>query len=117
MALVLIDFLEFLDMLHLFNQEKWMEKLPLVILKCDADNDFASYTHEVALTVLAEAAKINGIDALSIKGCYYFPALLPETEFLANKNLVGLSCTAFKPSVAPAGSVKPFFGTNPISMA
>jgi delta1-piperideine-2-carboxylate reductase len=86
-----------------------MEKLPLVILKCDADNDFASYTHEVA--------KINGIDALSIKGCYYFPALLPETEFLANKNLVGLACTAFKPSVAPAGSVKPFFGTNPISMA
>jgi|TARA_B110000305_G_scaffold218154_1_gene258051 delta1-piperideine-2-carboxylate reductase len=39
------------------------------------------------------------------KACYYFPALLPETEFLANKNLVGLACTAFKPSVAPAGSV------------
>ena len=88
-----------------------------VILKCNADNGFASYAHEIALPMLIDAAKINGIAALSITGCYHFAALWPETEFLANENLVGLACTAFKPAVAPAGSIKPFFGTNPISMA
>jgi len=94
-----------------------VEKQTPVILKCDADNGFASYSHEIALPMLVNAAKINGIAALSITGCYHFAALWPETEFLANENLVGLACTAFKPAVAPAGSIKPFFGTNPISMA
>jgi delta1-piperideine-2-carboxylate reductase len=94
-----------------------VEKLTPVILKCNADNGFASYAHEISLPMLTEAAKLNGIAALSITGCYHFAALWPETEFLANENLVGLACTAFKPAVAPAGSVKPFFGTNPISMA
>ena len=94
-----------------------MECQTPVILKCNADNGFASYAHEIALPMLIDAAKINGIAALSITGCYHFAALWPETEFLANENLVGLACTAFKPAVAPAGSIKPFFGTNPISMA
>ncbi|MDB2388043.1 Ldh family oxidoreductase [Alphaproteobacteria bacterium] len=88
-----------------------------VILQCDADNGFASMAHEKALPMLAEAAKINGISVLSIKGCYHFAALWPETEYLALQNLVGFACTAFKPSVAPAGAKEAFFGTNPISMA
>ena len=87
-----------------------------VILKCDADNGFASTSHEVALPLLAESAKKNGISVLSITGCYHFAALWPETEFLAKNNLVGFACTAFKPSVAPAGAKEPFFGTNPISI-
>jgi len=36
---------------------------------------------------------------------------------LAEKDLVGIACTAYKPSVAPAGAKKPLFGTNPISFA
>ena len=88
-----------------------------VILNCDADNGFASMSHEVSLPLLADAAKINGISTLSISGCYHFAALWPETEFLSENGLIGLACTAFKPSVAPAGSKKPFFGTNPISMS
>ena len=95
---------------------KVINKTP-VILKCDADNGFASTSHEVALPLLAESAKKNGISVLSITGCYHFAALWPETEFLAKNNLVGFACTAFKPSVAPAGAKEPFFGTNPISMA
>ena len=88
-----------------------------VILKCNADNGFASYAHEIALPMLIDAAKINGIAALSITGCYHFAALWPETEFLANENLVGLACTAFNPGKSSFKSIKPFFGTNPISMA
>ena len=88
-----------------------------VILKCNADNGFASTAHEIALPLLVESAKKNGISVLSIRGCYHFAALWPETEFLAKNNLVGFACTAFKPSVAPAGAKEAFFGTNPISMA
>ena len=88
-----------------------------VILKCDADNGFASTAHEFSLPKLADAAKTNGVAILSIKGCYHFAALWPETEYLAQQNLVGFACTAFKPSVAPAGAKEAFFGTNPISMA
>ena len=82
-----------------------------VILNCDADNGFASMAHEVSLPLLADAAKVNGIATLSISGCYHFAALWPETEFLSEKGLIGLAFTAFKPSVAPAGSKEPFFGT------
>ena len=94
-----------------------INKVSPVILKCDADNGFASTAHEASLQVLADAAKKNGISVLSIRGCYHFAALWPETEYLAKQNLVGFACTAFKPSVAPAGAKQAFFGTNPISMA
>ena len=94
-----------------------IEQVSPVILKCDADNGFASTAHELSLPYLADAAKKNGISVLSIRGCYHFAALWPETEYLAKQNLVGFACTAFKPSVAPAGAKEAFFGTNPISMA
>ena len=99
------------------NASPKIEKTTPVILKCNADNGFASTAHEFALPILADAAKTNGVAVLSIKGCYHFAALWPETEYLAKQNLVGFACTAFKPSVAPAGAKKAFFGTNPISMA
>jgi delta1-piperideine-2-carboxylate reductase len=99
------------------NASPKVKNITPVILQCDADNGFASTSHEKALPMLAEAAKINGISVLSIKGCYHFAALWPETEYLAGHNLVGFACTAFKPSVAPAGGKQAFFGTNPISMA
>ena len=94
-----------------------INKVSPVILKCDADNGFASTAHESSLPMLADAEKKNGISVLSIRGCYHFAALWPETEYLAKQNLVGFACTAFKPSVAPAGAKEAFFGTNPISMA
>ena len=44
-------------------------------------------------------------------------AMWPETEKLAEKGLVAFACTSYKPAVAPAGAIKPLFGTNPISFA
>ena len=60
-----------------------IKKVSPVILKCDADNGFASTAQEFSLPILADAAKTNGISVLSIKGCYHFAALWPETEYLA----------------------------------
>ena len=94
-----------------------VSKTTPVILKCNADNGFVSNAHEISLPALVKAAKTNGIAALSITGCYHFAALWPETEYLAKNGMVGIACTAFKPSVAPAGAKEAFFGTNPLSMA
>ena len=44
-------------------------------------------------------------------------AMWPETEKLAEEGLVAFACTSYKPAVAPAGAIKPLFGTNPISFA
>ena len=48
---------------------------------------------------------------------HHFAALWHETEELAENNLIGIACTAYKPSVAPDGAKKPLFGTNPVSFA
>ena len=58
-----------------------------------------------------------GVGILTITNTHHFAALWHETEALAENNLVGIACTAYKPSVAPAGAKKPLFGTNPISFA
>ena len=69
------------------------------------------------MPLLAEAAQTIGIAALAISHTHHFAALWPETEALAERGLVGLACTAYKPAVAPAGAKKALFGTNPISFA
>ena len=44
-------------------------------------------------------------------------AMWPETEAIAEQGLVAFACTSYKPAVAPAGAIKPLYGTNPISFA
>jgi delta1-piperideine-2-carboxylate reductase len=78
---------------------------------------FAPLAQAVGLPVLAEVAAEVGAGALSLTHIHHFAALWPETEFLAERGLVGIACTAYMPTVAPAGSKEKFFGTNPISFA
>ena len=87
------------------------------VIHCDGHGCFAPLAQATALPVLAEAAHETGIAILSLTGIHHFAALWPETEFLAYRGLVGIACTAYMPAVAPAGSTKKLFGTNPISFA
>lgn len=87
------------------------------VIRLHGDNGFAPMALQRGVPVLAEAAKTIGIAALAISHTHHFAALWPETEALAEHGLVGLACTAYKPSVAPAGAKKALFGTNPISFA
>ena len=83
----------------------------------DSDYGFAPMAINVGIPALIEITKKLGIGILTIKNTHHFAALWHETEALAEKNLIGIACTAYKPSVAPAGAKKPLFGTNPISFA
>ena len=94
-----------------------VRKKSSVIIHVDGKSSFAPLAQEIGLPVLASAALENGLAALSLTNIHHFAALWPETEFLADRGLVGIACTAYMPTVAPAGSHTKFFGTNPISFA
>ena len=61
------------------------------------------------LPELAKAAKENGVAVLAINNSHHMAAMWPETEKLAEEGLVAFACTSYKPSVAPAGAIKPLF--------
>ena len=86
-------------------------------IRVDGDYGFAPVAINVGIPELIEITKKHGIGVLTIQNTHHFAALWPETEALAEADLVGIACTAYKPSVAPAGAKKPLFGTNPISFA
>jgi len=87
------------------------------VINVDGHGCYAPLAQAVGLPVLVEAANEIGIAAMSLTGVHHFAALWPETEYLADRGLVGVACTASKPTVAPAGSTEPLFGTNPLAFA
>ena len=86
-------------------------------IRVDGDYGFAPTAIKVGIPSLVEITKKHGVGVLTITNTHHFAALWHETEALAEENLIGIACTAYKPSVAPAGAKKPLFGTNPISFA
>tara|TARA_Y100001970_G_scaffold105050_1_gene131522 strand:+ start:16783 stop:17784 length:1002 start_codon:yes stop_codon:yes gene_type:complete len=87
------------------------------IIKVDGDYGFAPISINFGIPKLIELTNKFGVGILTISNTHHFAALWHETELLAENNLIGLACTAYKPSVAPAGAKKPLFGTNPISFS
>lgn len=87
------------------------------IVKVDGCYGYAPLALQRGLPELADAAHQTGIAVMSVINSFHFAALWPETEYLAEQGLVAIACTAFKPSVAPAGAKEAFFGTNPLSFA
>ena len=94
-----------------------VENVTPAIIRVNGHGCFAPIAQSVGLPALANATKDIGIGALTLTGIHHFAALWPETEYLADNGLVGIACTAYMPSVAPAGSTTALFGTNPISFA
>ena len=86
-------------------------------VKVDADNGFAPLALKVGRDPLAAKAKSQGIAVQAITRTYHFAALWPETAALAEEGLAAFAFTSAKPTVAPAGGIKPVFGTNPMSFA
>ena len=87
------------------------------VIRIDGDNGYAPLALEIAIPELIAKAQKSGIGAGALVNVYHFAALWPEVESMADAGMVGLACTAFKPSVAPAGATRPLFGTNPMAFA
>tara|TARA_B100001121_G_scaffold308858_1_gene333981 strand:+ start:888 stop:1886 length:999 start_codon:yes stop_codon:yes gene_type:complete len=94
-----------------------IKKISQSIIKINGNNCLAPVVLNKGLPELAKATKENGVAILAINNSHHMAAMWPETEKLAEQGLVAFACTSYKPAVAPAGAVKPLFGTNPISFA
>jgi delta1-piperideine-2-carboxylate reductase len=85
------------------------------VVRIDGDGGYAPLAHERSRPHLIERAHDQGVAALALVNIHHFSALWVEVEALARAGLAVLACTAYTPSVAPAGARQPFFGTNPIA--
>ena len=94
-----------------------IKKVSPSIIKVLGNNCLAPMVLNKGLPELIKAAKENGVAVLAINNSHHMAAMWPETEAIAEQGLVAFACTSYKPAVAPAGAIKPLYGTNPISFA
>lgn len=87
------------------------------VVHVDALNGFCPIALQTGLPSLIEKTRIHGIAALAIHNTYNIAALWPEVEQLGEEGLVAMAFTAANSFVAPAGGIKPIFGTNPMAFA
>jgi len=94
-----------------------VKKISPSVIKVLGNNCLAPVVLNKGIPELINAAKENGIAVLAINDSHHMAAMWPETEAIAEQGLVAFACTSYKPAVAPAGAIKPLYGTNPISFA
>jgi len=94
-----------------------VKKISPSVIKVFGHNCLAPMVLNKGIPELVKAAKENGVAVLAITNSHHMAAMWPETEMIAEQGLVAFACTSYKPAVAPAGAIKPLFGTNPISFA
>lgn len=85
------------------------------VLRVDARGAFAQCAFQAGMPLLVEKARSQGVAILAINRCVHFSALWPEVEPLTEQGLVALAFTPSHAWVAPAGGIRPLFGTNPIA--
>ena len=94
-----------------------IKKISPSVIKVLGNNCLAPMVLNKGIPELVNAAKENGVAVLAITNSHHMAAMWPETEAIAEQDLVAFACTSYKPAVAPAGAIKPLYGTNPISFA
>jgi delta1-piperideine-2-carboxylate reductase len=94
-----------------------IKKISPSVIKVLGNNCLAPLVLNKSIPELIKAAKENGVAVLAINNSHHMAAMWPETEAIAEQGLVAFACTSYKPAVAPAGAIKPLYGTNPISFA
>jgi len=94
-----------------------IKKISPSVIKVLGNSCLAPVVLNKGIPELIKAAKENGVAILAINNSHHMAAMWPETEMIAEQDLVAFACTSYKPAVAPAGAIKPLFGTNPISFA
>ncbi len=92
-------------------------ELAPAVVHVDGGFGFAPLALEMGTPPLIEKAKTQGIAALCLNNVYHIAALWPEVERVAEQGLAAFAFTAALPYVAPAGGIKPLYGTNPMAFA
>ena len=87
------------------------------VVQVDSCKGFAPLALEVGADPLSEKAKANGIAALATLNTFHIGALWPEVERIAERGMVAFAFTSSICFMAPAGGVRPLYGTNPMAFA
>lgn len=87
------------------------------VITVDAASGFAHPAIDAGWDKLSNAARENGIAAMTIYNSYNCGVLGHHAERLAEAGFVGLCYTHAPASIAPIGGNKPVIGTNPFSIA
>lgn len=99
------------------DAEPTLTELAPAVIKVDAKYGFSPLALERGAEPLAALAKKTGIAAMAVNNALNVAALWPEVERLADHGLVGFAFVAASPYVAPAGGIRPLYGTNPMAFA
>lgn len=86
-------------------------------LQIDAGNGFAYPALELAIDKGCEAARTLGCASMAIARSHHCGALSVQVAKIAQQGLIGLMVANAPAAIAPWGSHKPVFGTNPIAFA
>lgn len=94
-----------------------LKKIAPAVIRVDCDSGYVALGQKLGHEALVDCARENGIAALALVNMFHIAAMWPEVEALANEGLCAFAFTASYPYVAPAGGIKPLYGTNPIGFA
>ncbi len=87
------------------------------LVTVDAGTGFAHPAIAAGEGRLVEAARANGIAALSVRNSYNCGVLGHHAERIARHGLLALCFTNAPASIAPVGGHRPVIGTNPFALA
>lgn len=86
-------------------------------VRVDAAHGFAHAGIDAGWSVFTDAARRNGVAAMTLHRSYNCGVLGHHAERLAEDGLVGLCFTHAPASIAPIGGQRPVIGTNPFALA
>ena len=99
------------------DAEPTVERSRSGAVRVDAGHGFAHPAIDKGWDAFTQAARENGVAALTVHNSYNCGVLGHHAERLAEAGLVGLCFTHAPASIAPTGGRKPVVGTNPFALA
>ncbi len=91
-----------------------IKKISKSISYVDANNSIGFVAADIAIKIAIKNAKKTGIGLVAIKNSGHYGLSSYYAEKAVKKNLISMIYTNAPPAVAPHGSLKSLFGTNPI---
>ena len=91
-----------------------IKKISKSISYVDADNSIGFVAADIAIKLAIQNAKKTGIGLVAVKNSGHYGLSGYYAEQAVKKNLITMIYTNGPPAVAPHGSLKSLFGTNPI---
>ena len=91
-----------------------LKKISNSIFHVDADNSIGFVAADIAIKRAIKSAKKTGFSLIGIKNSGHYGLSGYYAEQAVKKNLIALCFTNAPPAIAPFGSRKALFGTNPI---